>query len=352
LHNGVKAPKLGLGCASGVRQAHVRSALEEGYRLLDTAQATKWGYSEGDVGNAVLESGLPREEVFIQTKIFPEDLGYQSTLRAFQNSLTNLKTTWVDSLLIHKPRCWGDVCKRAPEGTWQDSWRALEELYDQGVVKAIGICDVDHGMMDQLLKMRVKPHIIQNYMDPFHQDTAIRKRCAEEKIFYQAYSTLGTQWRARGFERNPVLEDRRLGDIAEAHQCTVAEVVLSWALGRGAAVIPASRSRERQRANLRSLQLQLSPEEVASIDALDGMLESMQTLTVRNDVTTPVEVFWVDGGQETKIDVIAPKGEKDQSTYHGHLFRFKSEGRVVMEHRVDLGAGRRFTVVVRSRGEL
>lgn len=129
LSNGRGLPLLGLGCASGVRRSHVESALQLGYRLLDTAQADQWGYHEDEVGEAI--QGLPREEIFLQSKIHPQDLGYASTKRAFQVSLDRLKTSYLDAMLLHKPWCWPGACSREPEGTWQDSWRALEELQRQ-----------------------------------------------------------------------------------------------------------------------------------------------------------------------------------------------------------------------------
>eukprot|EP00747_Dinoflagellata_sp_TGD_P103227 gnl/TRDRNA2_/TRDRNA2_168898_c1_seq3.p1 gnl/TRDRNA2_/TRDRNA2_168898_c1~~gnl/TRDRNA2_/TRDRNA2_168898_c1_seq3.p1 ORF type:complete len:231 (+),score=32.08 gnl/TRDRNA2_/TRDRNA2_168898_c1_seq3:62-754(+) len=164
LSNGQKLPLVGLGCSSGIRQAHVLSALELGYRHFDTAQAYRWGYQEHEVGNAVSESGIRREDIFLQTKIDPEDLGYEETKKAFLTSLKRLRSSYLDSVLIHKPRCWEGACSRVPAGTWHDSWKALEEFYEAGMVRAIGICDVDDGLLDELLQKKHKPHIIQNWM--------------------------------------------------------------------------------------------------------------------------------------------------------------------------------------------
>merc|ERR1719336_3153553 len=143
LSNGRKLPLVGLGCSSGLKKNHVMSALDVGYRHLDTAMAYQWGYTEHDVGDAVVESNVERSEISIQSKIHPEDLGYKSTIEAFNVSLTRLKTDYVDSMLLHKPRCWEGACTKTPEGTWQESWKALEEMYDMGKARAIGICDVD-----------------------------------------------------------------------------------------------------------------------------------------------------------------------------------------------------------------
>lgn len=162
LHNGVQIPLIGLGCASGVRYRHVESALKIGYQFLDTAQAYRWGYHEDEVGRALTEFlEKDNSNVFLQTKIHPEDLGYDATTKAVHKSLDLFKGH-LDSVLIHKPRCWEGACSRKPDGTWQDSWRALEDLYDQGLIKAIGICDVDDSLLNQLLRQRIKPHIIQS----------------------------------------------------------------------------------------------------------------------------------------------------------------------------------------------
>jgi diketogulonate reductase-like aldo/keto reductase len=162
LHNGIIIPLIGLGCASGVRYQHVKSALKEGYTFLDTAQSYNWGYHEDEVGEALSAANTnTQQKVFVQTKIHPEDLGYDATTSAVHRSLHRLNGH-LDSVLIHKPRCWPGACTKEPDGTWQDSWRALEDLYDQGVIKAIGICDVDNGLLNQLLKQRIKPHIIQS----------------------------------------------------------------------------------------------------------------------------------------------------------------------------------------------
>eukprot|EP00435_Cladocopium_sp_Y103_P027948 s1431_g6.t3 len=273
LSNGRRLPLLGLGCASGVRRSHVESALRLGYRLLDTAQADQWGYHEDEVGEAI--QGLPREEIFLQSKIHPEDLGYASTKRAFQVSLDRLKTSYLDAMLLHKPWCWPGACSREPEGTWQDSWRALEELHAANAALAIGICDVDVALLSELLRQRQKPHIVQNWMDPFHQDKELRRRCKEEGIQYQAYSTLGTQWvHFRGYRgQNPVLNHPVLQKIAQFHHRSVAQVVLNWAQQQGVSVIPASTDSTRQRLNLESFNFTLRPEDLMAIDALDGALD-------------------------------------------------------------------------------
>ena len=163
LYNEISISLIGLGCASGVRRQHVKAALESGYKFLDTAQAYQWGYQEHEVADAVIQYLQANEnaEVFVQTKVHPENLGYDTTTKMVHQSIDKFKGH-LDSVLIHKPRCWAGACSREPEGTWQDSWRALEDLYDQGLIRAIGICDVDKWLLKELLRQRIKPHIIQS----------------------------------------------------------------------------------------------------------------------------------------------------------------------------------------------
>lgn len=335
LYNGISMPLLGLGCASGVRKSHVATALETGYRLLDTAQAYRWGYHEDEVGSALTEfladDKNDRNLVFVQTKVDPESLGYDATIRAVEKSLERLNGH-LDSVLIHKPRCWEGACSRQPEGTWQESYRALEDFYDRGVIKAIGICDVDDRLLDELLRQRIKPHIIQNWMDPLHQDKRIRERCLANGIQYQGYSTLGPQWvHFKGFTVNPVLENPVLVDIAKNHNVDVASVVLNWALKHGISVLPASRNAGRQRSNLESgsLEIDLSEDEMTQIDNLDGKLEQKVQLHFENPRQDGGEIstFWVASNKKDSEEVftgsIVAGGKLSLTSYHGHRFIFR-----------------------------
>ena len=370
LHNGIEMPLIGLGGASGVRRKHVQEALRTGYRLVDTAQAYRWGYHEDEVGVALadfLENEGKNYDVFVQTKIDPEELGYDSTIRAVYQSIERLNGH-LDSVLIHKPRCWDGACRKEPEGTWQESWKALEDLYDQGVVKAIGICDVDNNLLDELLGQRVRPHIVQSkedellhicihskksnhllisrtvlledWMDPLHQDSHIRDRCLQNGIQYQAYSSLGTQWvHHKGFKGNPVLENPTLVEIATSHNTDVASIVLTWAVKHGISVLPASRNPIRQQSNLESASLiNLSEEEMSLIDDLDGKVPQLRKLQQRNGEVKihfdnprqdggAIEIFWVGSkenkGNEVPVGSIAAGDRLSLNSYHGHRFLFR-----------------------------
>lgn len=347
LSNRRQLPLVGLGCSSGLRRDHVLSALRLGYRHLDTAQAYQWGYHEDEVGQALAESEVPRSEVFVQSKIHPTDLGFEATHRAFQISLQRLGGSYVDSMLIHKPQCWPGACDKTPEGTWQESWQALQELHRAGKVHAIGICDVDDGILNELLQMDQMPHIIQNWMDPFHQDVHLRERCKKEGIQYQGYSTLGPQWvHFRGHKENPVLNNPTLRSIARRHNATVAQVVIRWATRHGVAVLPASRQAQRQESNLKSFFFDLDTTEMASIDALDGTLDDAatqdQSVTVSfdNPGSFALNAFWMaEDGSEHPVGDMAPGGTLVQKTYHGHTFRFKHQNALFKDISIDANQG-------------
>jgi len=268
-------------------------------------------------------------------KFSGKDLGYQATQRAVQKSLERLKVDKLDSVLIHKPRCWEGACNKEPEGTWQESWKALEEFYDAGIIdKAIGICDVhSKQMLEELLSQRIKPHIIQNWMGPLHQDTAMRKKIQESGILYQAYSSLGTQWHHhRGHSKNPVTNHPTLMQIAEAHGADVGQVVVNWATTRhGISVLPASTNPVRQEGNLfHSFRFVLTEEELDAIDALDGKVprveETNEVAVVFKNEEGKIDVYWVDQkGTEVHVGSISAGNELHLNSHHGHTFRFKDQ---------------------------
>lgn len=274
-HDGRSYPLIGLGGCSGVRTDNFKVALQLGYRLIDTAAAYRWGYHEDEVGEALKWWDGPRNELWVQTKVDPEDLGTQATWRSFNRSQTRLGK--VDSILIHKPRCWSGSCSKEPEGDWKQTWRVFEELYRRGDVQSIGICDVDESLFSELLTFaEIKPHVIQNYMDPYHQDHRMRQLCKDHGIVYQGYSTLGNQWvhfSTRGW--NPVLDDPVLARIASRYGASVPEVVLRWALQQGVSTLPASTNKQHLASNYAvgrrerpTLKLTLS--DLAEVESLDG----------------------------------------------------------------------------------
>lgn len=371
LANNITVPLVGLGTASGVRYAAVKSAIDLGYRFVDTAQSHSWGYHEEEVGRALHEAKRRYQDnnddfVFVQTKIHPQDLGYHSTKKAIQLSLDRLRVTSLDSVLIHKPHCWGDICSRDPEGTWEDSWKALEEAVDSGLVRTIGICDVDSRLLEKLLSKRIAPMVIQNWFDPFHQDKAVRRRIERinreqdelgkdnKKILYQGYSTLGNQWKYQGYQDNPVMTSRMLLAIAKKYGVSIPEVLIQWSTRRGVMVLPASRNPSHQLSNLKSYDFTLTEEEMTSIDELDGEPpQEMRTERDTNEVDIqftnhadgPVDVFWVDSNQEHVHvgSMQEPGATLTITSYHGHSFVFKkagaNDGGLLNRHIVDKSFG-------------
>ena len=345
LHNGVIIPLVGLGCASGVREDHVKNSLSLGYRFLDAAQSYNWGYHEDEIGSAILRSGIERGEIFVQTKVHPEDLGFEATKRAVQTSLERLGVSHIDSVLIHKPHCWEGACSKPPEGTWQDSWRALEELYDAGVIGAIGICDVDSRLLEELLRQRIKPHIIQNWMDPIHQDKRMRESIISEGIQYQAYSTLGSQWvHHQGHQKNPVLLNPILVSIAKSHNVDVAQVIINWATRHGVSVLPASTNSTRQAKNLISYYFDLTDDEMRLIDNIDGEVpekgteevdQSEVSIRFQNKSKSVIDAYWVDhSNKEVHVGSIDADGALSLTAYHGHKFRFRDGNSALKKEQV------------------
>jgi diketogulonate reductase-like aldo/keto reductase len=404
LSNNITIPLVGLGSASGVGYLHVSSAIKAGYRFIDTAQSSSWGYKENEVGNAVadakmryedMKNGDANEYVFVQTKIHPQDLGYKATKAAIELSLSRMRVTSLDSVLLHKPRCWEGVCAKQPEGTWEDSWKALEEAYDAGLVRSIGICDVDNHLLDRLLSKRIKPTIIQNWFDPFNQDKKLRERIAsinrqqeekglvEGKILYQGYSTMGTQWKMRGYETSPIFDNYVLKNIAKKYNVTIPQILINWATRQGVMVLPASTNSTHQAANLNSFNFALTDYEMEDINALDGHppgKRKQRSFDNNNEEGVPkdtdpnkvsvffinqvgnsnVNVYWVEKGG-TNPDKHHLMGEMKRfreqvslDSFHGHEFVFKdAEGKLIHKVSIDRDEGKRqYFEITDKSGEL
>jgi diketogulonate reductase-like aldo/keto reductase len=273
LDSGALMPLVGFGTA-GLGEATERAvlwALEAGYRSIDSAQAREW-YREDLVGNAVARSGVAREALFLTSKLHPRHLGYDATTRQFQASLDDLRVDYLDLFLLHYPRCWGSLCDSEPEGTWQDSWRALEALHAAGKARAIGVSNFDAGELRELARVAtVQPAVVQRNSDVFAADLGVRVFCTARGWQYEAYSSLGTQWLMKGHRTNPVLTAPAVVAVAERRGVSPAAVALRWALDKGQVVIPRSSNRERIEENLRVLDMpQLTESEMDELDKLDG----------------------------------------------------------------------------------
>ncbi|KQM12007.1 hypothetical protein AOA80_04985 [Methanomassiliicoccales archaeon RumEn M1] len=250
LNNGVRMPVLGLGTylmePERTKRA-VLDALSLGYRHIDTA--TFYG-NEREVGEAIRESGIDRDEVFITTKLWNDDHGYDRAREAFRRSLRRLGTDHVDLYLIHWPMP-GRL----------ETWRALESIYEEGSARAIGVSNFMPRHLDELLDHgSVVPAVDQVEMHPFLQRNDVLDRCRRSGIAVEAFSPL-----ARGRR----LDDRTVVDVARKNGRTPAQVLIGWCLQRGVAAIPKTTSRERMRENLESLELVLSPEDMAALNGLE-----------------------------------------------------------------------------------
>lgn len=273
LSNGWEMPIVGFGTAGlgEHTQQAVEWALDEGYRHVDSAQARAW-YREDLVGKALRErrGRVPREDVFLTSKLHPIHFGFNRTLAQFQQSLHDLNTAYLDLFLLHYPSCTQKLCgDELPQGTWKDAWRALELLHRRGVVRSLGVSNFQPHQVEELLRFaEVCPVVLQAYSDPLSNNVEIQELCAREGIQFVAYSSLGIQWILRGAKANPVLENPVIRGIAAERNCTVGGAVIAWAHRHGQVVIPRSSKRERIRANLHE-RCKLTDRDVVEIDALN-----------------------------------------------------------------------------------
>ncbi|WP_339187694.1 aldo/keto reductase [Paenibacillus sp. FSL R5-0490] len=253
LNNGVKMPIIGFGVYqvpdADECENTVYEALKAGYRLIDTAA----GYlNEEAVGRAIKRSGIAREELFITTKLWIQDAGYESAKRAFAKSLSKLQLDYLDMYLIHMPF-----------GDYYGAWRAMEELYREGKIRAIGVSNfLPDRLMDLIVHNEVVPVINQIETHPFQQQVDSAVFMKEQGIQHQSWSPF-----AEG--RNNLFGNEVLVSIAEKHNKSVAQVVLRWLVQRDVVVIPKSVRKERLIENFDIFDFVLSPEELATISTLD-----------------------------------------------------------------------------------
>lgn len=252
LNNGVEMPVLGFGVyqvGETVCEQCVRDAIAAGYRSIDTASAY---LNERAVGRAIWRSGVPREELFITTKLWVQDAGYESTKRAFAKSLERLQLDYLDLYLIHQP--FGDV---------YGSWRAMEELYREGAVRAIGVSNFQPDrLVDLILHNEVVPAVNQVETHPFCQQAEAAAVMASEDVQIESWAPF-----AEG--RNNLFGNGTLVSLAAKYRKSVAQVVLRWLIQRGVVVIPKSVRPERMAENIDVFDFHLAPEDMDLIATLD-----------------------------------------------------------------------------------
>lgn len=252
-NNGVEIPILGFGVFQIADPAEcersVIEAIESGYRHIDTAASYQ---NEEAVGRAIRQSGLPREELFITTKLWIQRDGYEGAFKAFERSLNRLQLEYVDLYLIHQP--YGDV---------YGEWRAMDELYRQGKIRAIGVSNFHPDrLMDLLIHNDIAPAVNQIEVNPFQQQIESQKFFQENNVAVEAWAPF-----AEG--RNNIFQNEALLSIAAKYKKSVAQVILRWVIQRGIIALAKSARKERMLENINVFDFELSAEDMAAIAGLD-----------------------------------------------------------------------------------
>lgn len=278
LNNGVEMPILGFGVFQIPDQTEcekaVINAIEAGYRLIDTAASY---LNEGAVGNAIKNSGTAREDLFITTKLWVQDTGYEKTKLAFQRSLERLQLDYLDLYLIHQP--YGDVF---------GSWKAMRELYEQGKIRAIGVANFQPDrIMDLIINSGLAPAVNQIETHPFHQQIEAQRFLEDNKVQTQSWGPF-----AEG--KNNIFKNEVLTKIGADHNKTVAQVILRWLVQRNIVAIPKSVRKERMAENFNVFDFELSTADMQAIVNLD----TRESLFF--DHRDPAMVKWL---SERKLDI-------------------------------------------------
>lgn len=258
LNNGVKIPCIGFGtylATDGCGVDGIKMALEAGYKYLDTAAFYK---NESEIAEAIAQSGVKREDLFITSKVWKTNLGYENVKQAFAESLERLKTDYLDLYLIHWP---------LPEAGYKDwkaldieSWRAMEELYKEGKVRAIGLSNfLPHHIENLLQNTEVLPAVNQLEFHPGHTQEITVDYCKKHDILVQAWSPLG---------RRRVLEHELLKELAEKYNVSVAQICLRYCLQRGTLPLPKASSMERMKQNQEVFHFEISEEDMFRIGSM------------------------------------------------------------------------------------
>lgn len=252
LRNGVRMPMLGYGVYQVTQEECERcvlDALDAGYRAIDTAQSY---FNEEQVGSAIEKSGIPREEIFLTTKVWIEHYGYEQAKASVLESMEKLRTDYLDLVLLHQPF-----------GDYYGAYRALEDLYTEGRLRAIGISNFyPDRMVDIASFARIRPMVNQVEVHPLHQQ-------AEAKQWMEKYGIQMEAWAPFGEGRGGLFTNPVLAQIGAKYEKTAAQVILRWHIQRGVVVIPKSTHVERMRENLDVFDFALTPEDMAAIAALD-----------------------------------------------------------------------------------
>lgn len=252
LSNGVKMPQLGYGVYQVTKEECERcvlDALKVGYRLIDTAQSY---FNEEEVGSAIQKSGVPREEIFLTTKVWIEHYGYEKCKESIEESMRKLRTDYLDLLLLHQPFA-----------DYYGAWRALEEYYEAGRIRAIGISNFyPDRMVDIATFARIKPMVNQVEIHPYHQQE-------ESKHWHDKYGVQMEAWAPFGEGRGDLFTDPTLSEIGSKYGKTAAQVILRWHLQRRIVMIPKSVHYDRMVENINIFDFELTAEDMENIASLD-----------------------------------------------------------------------------------
>lgn len=253
LNNGVEMPILGFGVFQIPEPVECErcmiDAIQTGYRLFDTAASYM---NEKAVGNAIKNCGIDRKELFITTKLWVQDHGYEKTKVSFLNALERLQLDYLDLFLIHQP--YGDI---------HGSWRAMEELYEAGKIRAIGVANFQiDRIMDLIVFNKIKPAVNQIETHPFNQQI-------EAASFLQENQVQTESWGPFAEGKNDIFNNQLLAKIAQKYNKTVAQIILRWIVQRGIVVIPKSARKERMKENFEIFDFELSTDDFEIIKSLD-----------------------------------------------------------------------------------
>ncbi|MBN8207735.1 aldo/keto reductase [Bacillus sp. NTK071] len=252
LHNGVEMPTLGLGVWKMENNDEVKTAvnaaIDAGYKAIDTAAAYK---NEEGVGAAIKENSTPREDLFITSKVWNDDQGYESTLQAFEDTVTKLGVDTLDLYLIHWP----------VEGKYKQTWKAMEKLYKDGRIRAIGVSNFHPHHLEDLIKdAEIKPMVNQVEFHPLLNQQELRDYCKQHSIQMEAWSPLA---------QGKLLDHDVVKQIAEQHGKSTAQVIIRWDLEHEVVTIPKSSNPERIKQNFDVFDFELTKDDIRAIDELN-----------------------------------------------------------------------------------